>query len=413
MPIYSYKAIESKTNKSVQGQVEAPTEKAAREILRKQGTIPTSLEDLSPRANDDIMYLVRQLPLIGRLFQPRVRLKDVVIFTQQLATLIDAGIPLVEALFMLEQQTINVKLKDTLCKVRTDVLTGDSLSRALARHPDVFNKLYINLIRAGEVSGELERICHRLNTLLEAIQRLNSKLMAAMTYPAIVVVAIVGVVAVLVVFVVPVFKGLYDNAGAELPLPTLFVLGVSSIVIHFWWLIIITCVGIFMWFNWFRKGVGKPLVDEYSLRMPIIGPVIRSVFVSRFIRTLGTVFGAGVSITESLSAAAGTVDNYVLQNSFNKAAESLRAGGTLSKPLEKSGAFPLMVVRMIAVGEETGNLETMLEKSANFLDLEVDNAVEAMTTLIEPILTVVMGGVVLVIALALYLPLFDLGSVIK
>lgn len=411
MPIYSYKAIETKTNKSVQGQIEAPSEKAAREALRKQGTIPTSLEDMNPTANDDLGYLLRQLPFIGKLFEPRVKLKDVVIFTQQLATLIDAGIPLVEALFMLEQQTINVKLKDTLNQIRTDVLTGDSLSRAMARHPEVFNKLYINLIRAGEVSGELEKICHRLNTLLDAMQRLNSKLVAALTYPTIVVVAIVGVVTVLVVFVVPVFEGMYSGAGQELPLPTVFVLGVSDLITTYWWLIISVVVGITIWFNWFRKGVGKPLVDEYALRIPLVGPVVRGVYVSRFVRTLGTVFGAGVSITESLSTAAGTVDNYVLQNSFSKAAESLRAGGSLSKPLEKSGAFPLMVVKMIAVGEETGNLETMLEKSANFLDLEVDNAVEAMTTMIEPILTVVMGGVVLVIALALYLPLFDMHKV--
>ena len=412
MPIYSYKAIETKTNKSVQGQIEAPDVKSAREALRKQGTIPTSLEDMNPKKNDDVMYLLRQMPFIGRLLEPRVRLKEIVIFTQQLATLIDAGIPLVEALFMLEQQTINIKLKDTLNKVRTDVLTGDSLSRALARHPSIFNKLYINLIRAGEVSGELEKICHRLNQLLEAIQRLNSKLIASITYPTIVVVAIVGVVMVLVIFVVPVFKGMYDSANQELPLPTIFVLAVSDFVTSYWWLIILASVAVILWFNWFRKGVGKPLVDEYALRMPLIGPVVRCVYVSRFVRTLGTVFGAGVSITESLATAAGTVDNYVLQNSFNKAAESLRAGGSLSKPLEKSGAFPLMVVRMIAVGEETGNLETMLEKSANFLDIEVDNAVEAMTTMIEPILTVVMGGVVLVIALALYLPLFDMHKVV-
>lgn len=412
MPIYSYHAIESKTNKTVQGQIEAPNEKAARDVLRKQGAIPTKLEDLNPTKNDDIMHLLKQLPFIGKLFEPRVKLKDVVIFTQQLATLIDAGIPLVEALFMLEQQTINTKLKGALNQVRTDVLTGDSLSRAFARHPDIFNKLYINLIRAGEISGELEKICHRLNMLLEAIQRLNSKLMAALTYPIIVVVAIVGVVTVLVVFVVPVFAKMYDGAGQELPLPTLFVLGASDIVTSYWWLIIASSLAIFFWFNWFRKGVGKPLVDEYALRMPLIGTVVRCVMVSRFIRTLGTVFGAGVSITESLATAAGTVDNYVLQNSFSKAAESLRSGGTLSKPLEKSGAFPLMVVRMIAVGEETGNLEAMLEKSANFLDIEVDNAVETMTSMIEPILTVVMGGVVLVIALALYLPLFDMHKVI-
>lgn len=413
MPIYAYKAIETKTNKPTQGQIEAPNEKAARDALRKQGVIPTNLEDMDPQVKDDLGQVLRQIPFVGRLFEPRVKLKDIVIFTQQLATLIDAGIPLVEALFMLEQQTLNVKLKGALNEIRTDVLTGDSLSRAMARHPDIFNKLYINLIRAGEMSGELERICHRLNMLLEAIQKLNGKLIAAMTYPAIVVIAIVGVVAVLVIFVVPVFKGLYDGAGSQLPLPTQFILAVSDFVINWWWLVVGSCTGIFLWFNWFRKGVGKPVVDEYMLNIPLVGNVVRCVYVSRFVRTLGTVFGAGVSITEALSAAAGTVDNYILANSFSKAAESLRSGGSLSKPLEKSGAFPLMVTKMIAVGEETGNLEAMLEKAANYLDLEVDNAVEAMTTMIEPILTVVMGGVVLVIALALYLPLFDMHKVIK
>ncbi|MCE3236160.1 MAG: Type secretion system domain protein, partial [Vampirovibrio sp.] len=356
--------------------------------------------------------IIQKLPVIGTLFAPRVGMKEVSLMTQQLATLLNAGIPLIEGLFLLEQQSENKALKEILKKVRTDVIAGDSFSSAISRFPKQFPKLYVNMIRSGEVSGEMEMVCNRLAMLMDKTMALQSKIQGAMVYPAFTVLVIVAVIVVIMVVVVPQFQKLFEGNGAELPLPTQILVNCSEFTMSFWWAILLACGTFFFWFNLFRLGKGKALVDQWLLTIPLIGDLFRKVYVSRFVRTLASTVGSGISLIEALVTAAATVDNYVLRIAFDRARESLLQGGTLAKPLEQTGAFPIMVVKMIGIAEETGRMEEMLNKSADYLDVEVDRAVETLTTMIEPIMIIVLGGLLLGVALALYIPLFDMSKVV-
>lgn len=410
MPVFAYEAIDPGSHKTTNGKIEASNLREAKEMLRNEGVIPTRIE--MDQQSADVMESLQKVPIIGQLLTPSVSLKEVNIMTQQLYTLLNAGIPLIEALFLLEQQTENKTFKAMLKQIRSDVIAGDSFSSAISRYPRVFSRLYINMIRSGEVSGEMDNICQRLSQLLEKMIVLQGKIQGAMVYPAFTVLVVVGVIVVIMLVVVPQFKNLFGSYGAELPLPTQILISMSEFFVSFWWALLIAAITAVSWFNYFRLGPGKPLVDQWLLTVPLMGTVFRKVYVSRFIRTMGTVIGAGVSLTEALATSAGTCDNYVLRLAFDKAKESLMQGGTLSKPLEKTGAFPVMVVKMIAIAEETGQMEDMLNKSADFLDIEVDRAVETMTTMIEPIMIVVLGGIILGVALALYVPMFEMGNVI-
>jgi type IV pilus assembly protein PilC len=282
----------------------------------------------------------------------------------------------------------------------------------LGKYPKHFSRLYISMIRSGEVSGDLDLMCLRLSALLEKMMALQGKVQGALVYPAFTVLVVIGVVIIIMLVVVPQFQNMFMSAGRELPLPTQILIATSQFTQAFWWAMLIAAGTLFFWFEVFRRDKGKPLVDQWILTIPLIGDVMRKVYVSRFVRTLGTVVGSGVSLTEALVTSAATVDNYVLKAAFDKAKESLIQGGTLSRPLEKTGAFPIMVVKMIAIAEETGQMEEMLSKSADFLDMEVDRAVETMTTLIEPIMIIVLGGIILGVALALYIPLFEMHKVV-
>lgn len=409
MSVFAYEAIDPQTNKLLQGTLEAENLREAKEILRSQGAIPTRLEQTQTAIT--VEQVLAQTPVIGDLMAGQIGLRDLALMTEQLHTLLDAGIPLIEALHLLSQQTTNKKLQGLLGAIRADIIAGESLSSALAKYPKYFDSLYINMIRSGEVSGNLDMICKRLAGLLEKTIELQGKLQSAMIYPAVTILVVIGVVVVIMLVVVPQFQTFFGDS--PLPLPTQILIQTSKFFQNFWWGLLLGSTVLILWFNNFRLGVGKPLTDQWMLTMPIIGDVLRKLYVSRFIRTLGTVVGSGVSLTEGLLTAAGTVDNYVLRAAFDKARESLIMGGTLSKPLEKTGAFPVMVVKMIAIAEETGQIEDMLNKSADFLDVEVDRSIETMTTLIEPIMIVVLGGIILGVALALYIPLFDLSNHVK
>lgn len=407
MPVYAYKAIDPSTYKTIEGRLEAENLRAAKEILREQGQLPTKLEE------DLTVSYLAQIPLVNQLMRARVGLKELTMFTQQLATMIDAGIPLIEALYFLEQQAINLRMQEVLKQTRADIMSGDSFSEAISRYPEVFPPIYVNMMRAGEVSGELDLICQRTADLLEIYIELQRKILGALIYPAATVFVIVAVVIFLLLWVVPQFQNVFERYGTALPLPTQILLIASHFVTHFWWALLLGVIVLGVWFNTFRLGSGKPWVDKTLISFPVLGNVILKIFVSRFIRTFSTLIGAGVSITEAIEVAASTVDNTVLNASFEKARESLLAGGTLARPLEKTNAFPPMVIKMISIGENSGNMEKMLNKASGFLDLEVDSALNAMTKLIEPIIIVVLGGIVLAVALALYLPLFDLGKVMS
>ena len=408
--LFSYTAIDPETNRTVEGKIEAVNLREAKELLRGQGHIPTRIEQ--EEAALTVEDVLKKMPVIGDLMTPQASMKDVNLMTQQLYTLLNAGIPLIEALFMLEQQAEKASMKEILKKVRADVIAGDSFSTALSKFPKQFGKLYVNMIRSGEVSGEMDLVCMRLSGLIEKMMNLQSTIQGAMVYPAFTVVVIVGVIIVIMVVVVPQFRTLFEGSGHELPLPTQILCALSDFTLKFWWAIAGSTTMLVVWFNIFRLGNGKPLVDQWLLTIPLVGDLFRKVYVSRFVRTLATVIGSGVSLTEALITASGTVDNYVIHAAFDKAKESLLAGGGLAKPLEAANVFPLMVTKMIAIAEETGRMEEMLNKSADFLDVEVDRAVDTLTTMIEPIMIVVLGGILLGVALALYIPMFEMSKVV-
>ncbi len=410
MAVFIYSAIDPTTSKTVEGKVEALNLREAKDILRSQGHIPTKIEQDEQSA--DIGDMLQKVPLLGDLLAPKVGQKDVCLMTQQMSTLLNAGIPLIEGLFLLEQQSENKALKEILKKVRADVIAGDSFSAAITRYPKQFSRLYVNMIRSGEVSGELETVCARLAHLMEKTMALQATIQGAMVYPAFTVVVIVAVIIVIMIVVVPQFQSMFANFGAELPLPTKILIDASNFTLNFWWAILVAGGTFFFWFNMFRTGKGKPVVDQWMLTIPLIGDLFRKVYVSRFVRTLASTVGAGIALVEALVTASATVDNYVLRVAFDKAKESILQGGTLARPLEQTNAFPIMVVKMIAIAEETGRMEEMLNKSADYLDIEVDRAVETLTTMIEPIMIIVLGGLLLGVALALYIPLFDMSNMV-
>ncbi|MBX2861223.1 MAG: type II secretion system F family protein [Vampirovibrio sp.] len=410
MPVFTYSAIDPETNKTITGKLEADNLRYAKEQIRNQGQIPTQLEEERDLGNLD--SLAERIPILGDLISNQVSLKDVNIFTQQMHTLINAGVPLIESLYLLEQQSENKHFQKILKKVRSDVIAGDSFSDALSRFPKTFSRLYLNMIRSGEVSGELDKICERLSVLLDKQMELQEKIQGALMMPFFTALVIAAVTIFLLIFIVPTFSNMFGNFGAELPMPTLVLIAVSDFIINFWWALIIAIGTGLFWFNVFRTGNGKPFVDQWILTFPLIGTVLTKGYISSFIRTLATLVGSGVSLTEAIVTAAGTVDNYVMRVSFERARESLLVGGSLSKPLELSNTFPKMVVKMIAIGEETGELERMLNRSADFLDREVDAAVSALTKMIEPVMTIFLGGILLFILIALYMPYFEMSSVV-
>jgi type II secretory pathway component PulF len=354
MPVYQYIAIDPSSNKTSEGTVEAKNPREAKDMLREQGNIPIELtEDKSALSVDQAFS---QIPLIGKLFQQKIGLKDLNIFTQQLYTLLDAGLPMIEALFLLEQQTSNRRLRFVLRAVRDDIIAGDAFSNALARFPDEFSRLYVSMIRAGETSGDMDRICYRLAILLEKYMALNAKITGALIYPIFAILVIVGVVVLIMIVVVPQFQQLFAGAGDALPLPTVVLIACSDYFQKYWWAMAVGVTAFGFWLQMFRTGKGKPIVDQWYLTIPLLGDVVRKVYISRFVRTLCTVFSAGVPLTEGIRTASDTVDNAVLRNSFQSARDSILVGGSMSKPLEKTNQFPLMVVKMMAIGEETGNL---------------------------------------------------------
>jgi type II secretory pathway component PulF len=411
MAVFVYTAIDPSTSKTMDGKIEAQNLREAKEILRGQGQIPTKIEQDEQSAN--IEDILQRLPLIGAIFSPRVGQKEICLMTQQLSTLLNAGIPLIEGLFLLEQQTQNKALKEILRKVRADVIAGDSFSGAIAKFPKQFSKLYVNMVRSGEVSGELETVCLRLSNLMEKTMALQATIQGAMVYPAFTVLVIVAVIIVIMLVVVPQFETMFANYNTELPLPTQVLMVTSKFAQSFWWAVLLAGGTFFFWFNMFRLGKGKPLVDQWLLTLPLIGDLFRKVYVSRFVRTLASTVGAGIALVEALVTSSATVDNYVLKVAFDKARESILQGGSLARPLEQTNAFPIMVVKMIAIAEETGRMEEMLNKSADYLDVEVDRAVDTLTTMIEPIMIIVLGGLLLGVALALYIPLFDMSKMVS
>ena len=347
-------------------------------------------------------------------FQPKVTTKDIVIFTRQFATMIDAGLPLVQCLEILAGQQENKTFKKVLTAVKNDVEGGSTFAESLKKHPKVFDHLFTNLVHAGETGGILDTILRRLSVFLEKAEALKRKVKGAMVYPAVVITIAGGVVLVLLVFVVPVFKEMFEGAGQALPAPTQFVLSLSNFVQHYViYLLVAIGLLIFAFRKFYATERGRFLVDRVVLRAPVFGMLIRKVAVARFCSTLGTMISSGVPILDALEITAKTAGNRIIENAIMNTRTAISEGRTIAEPLMETGIFPGMVVRMIAVGEATGALDAMLAKIAEFYDEEVDAAVEGLTQLMEPIMIVFLGGVCGGMVISMYLPVFSMAGVIS
>lgn len=394
------------SGKRVSGELEARDMQAVFNALRSQRIMPNA-----SRIREKGKGLEREIKLPG--MGARVKSKDVVIFTRQFATMIDSGLPLVQGLDVLARQSDNPAFRKVLFGVKEHVETGGTLAEALRKYPKVFDDLFTNMVDAGENGGILDIILERIAVHLEKSLKLRREIKTAMIYPSVVVSAAVIVTAVLLIFVIPTFAELFQDFGAALPLPTQIVISISNFVVDN----IIALIGSFVaivifLFRFMRTDRGKEVIHPMALRMPIFGDIIKKVAVARFTRTLGTMLSSGVPILEALNICARTAGNKVVEKDVFRARISISEGKSMTEPLTESPVFPPMVIQMIGVGEQTGALDAMLQKIADFYEEEVDNAVNAMKQLIEPVMILFLGVIVGGLIISMYLPIFKMGSVV-
>jgi len=405
MPTFAYKAKDSGGNVTT-GVIDAGKEQEAIQKLKQQ---KFTVLELAPQGGGFMANL--QEKIMGK---PEVTPRDLVLFSRQLSTLVSAGVPIVQSLTILEEQQENPTFKSILGEVRLDIEAGLSISDALKKHPDAFPEIYTAMIKAGELGGILDTILERLSGFLESAEALRAKVKSAMMYPGIVL-SICGIVTVfLLTFVIPTFKTIFEGFGKELPMPTQMLIDLSDLMKSFWYVIV---AGPFVAYKGFMKYYktpgGQRFVDAQILKAPVFGILLKKVAVAKFTRTLGTLIKSGVPIMQGLETVGATAGNKIIEEAVLGARESIREGGRLADPLKKSGIFPNMVTQMIGVGEETGALDQMLTKIADFYDQEVDTAVKGLTSMIEPIVIVVMGIVIGTIVVAMFLPMFALGSMVE
>jgi type IV pilus assembly protein PilC len=401
MPIYKW---EGKTAKGAlkKGEMEAPSEAALRIHLRQQNIIPTKISSKRKDINISLPF-----------FKKKVQQRSVAIFTRQLATMIDAGLPLVQSLEVLSSQQDNKLFKNIIREIREDVEGGSTFAGALKKHPATFNDLYTNLVVAGEEGGILDTILGRLAAYIEKAEALKKKVKSALIYPATIVTVAVAVVIILMLFVIPVFETMFSSAGQSLPLPTVIVLSISKMIKKYIVIFIpAVIVLIFLFKRYYKTDSGKAVVDRILLSVPVFGPLFRKIAVARFSRTLGTLVSSGVPILDGLSIVSRTSGNRAIETAIMNARASIREGETIAEPLSRSALFPPMVIQMIAVGESTGALDSMLAKIAEFYEDEVDVAVANLTSMLEPLLMVFLGVVIGGVVVAMYLPIFNMASAI-
>jgi type IV pilus assembly protein PilC len=400
MPVYVWEGT-SITGEKRLGELEAADERAVRIILRRQRIKPSKIRTKSKDLFENI-----------NLLKPRVKVKDIVIFTRQLSTMIDAGLPLVQGIDALAEQQENKTFKSMLQQIKADVEGGSTFADALKKHPKHFDSLYTNMVAAGEVGGMLDEVMNRLAVYMEKAQRLKRKVKSALTYPIIVLGISALVLAIILIFVIPVFEKMFAESGQALPLPTQMVIALSNFVKSYF-LVIIAAIVIFIFLlkKFYATSKGRYAIDKFLLKTPVFGPLIKKVAVSKLTRTLGTLINSGVPIIDALNVAAGTAGNKLVEDAIYKVRTSISEGRTIAQPLQEANIFPNMVVQMISVGETTGALDQMLNKIADFYDEEVDTAVDALTSMIEPFMIVFLGGTIGSIIIAMYLPIFKMASV--
>ena len=344
----------------------------------------------------------------------KISMRDVVIFTRQFSTMINAGLPLVQALDILAKQSENPALKDVTNAVVFDVESGNTVADAFRKHPNAFSDLYVNMVAAGEAGGILDTILMRLATFMEKNDALVRKVKGAMIYPGVISSVAAIAISVLLIFVIPTFERMFASVGLALPLPTRVVISMSKFLTGYWWAVIAGGVAlVYFTKNYYASNNGRLVIDRLMLKAPVLGDVLRKSAVSRFTRTLGTLIGSGVSILEGLEITAKTAGNRVISDAIMESRASIAGGETIAAPLQKSKVFPPMVISMIAVGEQTGGLDEMLSKIADFYDEEVDAAVSNLLSLMEPVMIVFLGVVVGGMVVAMYLPIFDMINAVQ
>jgi type IV pilus assembly protein PilC len=423
MPRYNYVALDSRGNET-KGSIEVGSQNEAIGRVKEMNLFPTKIteadkEDKSPAkkakgkaakpksGKRSAANIQIKIPFLSGKVKPKV----LTTFTRQLATLVDAGLPLLRGLRVLEKQERNVTLKEILGQLAVSIEGGSTFSEALAQHPKVFNRLFVNMVKAGELGGVLEVVLKRLAEFSEKAQKIKGKVKAALFYPIAVLIVAIGIMILLMTFVVPKFKDVFAGMGFKLPGFTLFVMGVSDIVKNN----ILATMGVFAvvviaFLLFIKTNFGRHLWDKFKLHMPALGPLISKVAISRFTRTLGTLVSSGVPILQALTIVRETAGNVIIANAVNKIHESVKEGETITAPMEGSGVFPPMVVSMVDVGEQTGALPEMLMRIADDYDEQVDNAVSAMTSLLEPIMIIFLAVIVGSIVIAMFLPLIQMIS---
>jgi type IV pilus assembly protein PilC len=400
MPKFAYSARPAAGGDIQTGEVELANKDDVLAYLHKQRMIPVSVREKAKE------FKIQ--------FGTGVKTRDIVIFTRQFATMINSGLPLVQSLDILAEQTENTYLRKTIQDVLYDVESGHTLADAMGKHPKIFSELFVNMVAAGEAGGILDTILLRLATFLEKNDALLRKIKGAMIYPAVILSVAALAIVILLIFVIPTFQNMFASAGVPLPLPTRIVITASAILQSYWWAIAIVIIAaVFGIRSFYKTDQGQLTIDSLLLKLPILGDVQRKSAVSRFTRTLGTLVSSGVSILEGLEITAKTAGNRVIHDAVMGSRASIAGGETIAGPLKESGVFPPMVVQMINVGEQTGGLDEMLTKIADFYDEEVDAAVDAMLSAMEPIMIVVLGVVVGGMIVAMYLPIFDMINTVK
>ncbi|MGI9647667.1 MAG: type II secretion system F family protein [Acidimicrobiia bacterium] len=405
MPTKFEYRVRDKSGKVLEGEIEGSSRDAVVKALRERGTVPLSVDEVKTSG------LQTEINIPG--LSDRIKSKDVAVFSRQFATMINAGLSLLRSLSVLEEQTQSKPLAKIIGEVRRDVERGVGLSAALEKHPKAFSNLYTSMVRAGEAGGVLDDTLLRLANTLENQVALRSKIKSAMAYPVVVLSMVALVVLAMLVFVVPIFQDLYAGAGGELPVPTKILITGSDLLKNFWFIVFpLMGVGVWAFRRWINTPPGRRIWDAFKLKMPVFGGVVHKTAISRFSSTLGVLLRTGVPILQAMEIVQDVAGNAIVSDAVEDVAKSVKEGDSLALPLSSHKVFPSMVVQMIAVGEETGAVDAMLEKVATFYDQEVNDTVDALTSLLEPLLIAFMGATVGGILVALYLPMFNLVNVV-
>jgi type IV pilus assembly protein PilC len=399
---YAYK-VRDKSGNLVTGELIGDSEGLVMTKLRQMGMTPIEVK----KAKTGLKMEINLRP-------GHVKLKDLAVFSRQFATMVNSGLPILRALAILGEQTANKELAKVLVQVRLDVEQGQSLSGAMQKHPKAFSDLYVAMVKSGETGGVLDNVLLRLADNIEKDVELRRKVKSAMTYPAVVVLLVSLILSAMLLFVVPQFKSIYSQLGGELPLPTRILLAVSNAVRSYWYVFLIGVLGMaFAFRRYKRTEAGRSRVDAIKIKVPIFGPLFHKTALARFSSTLGMLLRSGVPILQALDIVSDTVNNRIIGRAVGDVQTSVREGESIAKPLSKHAVFPPMVVQMLAVGEETGAVDSMLDKVADFYNSEVSASVDALTSLIEPLLIAIIGGAVGAAVIALYMPMFNIIKLIK